>query len=104
MCDVDGESATETARRELREEAGYACDEVTTLVDVQPAPGFTDHLCRVLLGVGLTAVGRHADGIEEQHMTVERVPLDDAVAMIAAGEITDAKTVAGLLCARARLA
>lgn len=103
MCDVEGEAAEDTARRELREEAGYTCDEVSALVDVHPAPGFTDHLCRVLLGVGLTAVDRDADGIEEQHMTVERIPLGDAVAMVAAGVITDAKTVAGLLTARARL-
>ena len=52
MCDVEGETAEETARRELREEAGCTCGEVTPLVDVHPAPGFTDHLCRVVLGVG----------------------------------------------------
>lgn len=103
MCDVDGEVPEQTARRELIEEAGYVCDEVSFLVDVHPAPGFTTHRCTVMLGVGLTPVEREADGIEEQHMTVERVGLDDAIAMIESGEITDGKTVAGLLTARARL-
>jgi 8-oxo-dGDP phosphatase len=103
MCDVDGEEPEQTARRELVEEAGYTCGEVTFLVDVHPAPGFTTHRCTVMLGVGLTPVERRADGIEEQHMTVERIALDDAVAMIESGEITDGKTVAGLLIARSRL-
>jgi 8-oxo-dGTP pyrophosphatase MutT (NUDIX family) len=104
MCDVDDEDVETTARRELVEEAGYTCDEVSHLVDVHPAPGFTTHCCTVLLGIGLTAVPRRADGIEEQHMTIERVTLDDALAMVDSGEITDGKTVAGLLTARARLA
>lgn len=103
MCDVDGEAPEQTARRELVEEAGYECGEVRFLVDVHPAPGFTDHRCTVMLGVGLTPVERAADGIEEQHMVVERLPLDDAIAMIESGEITDGKTVSGLLSARARL-
>ena len=36
-------------------------------------------------------------------MTIERLALDDAVARIATGAITDGKTVVGLLLARAQL-
>ena len=36
-------------------------------------------------------------------MTVERMPLDDAVDLVTSGAITDGKTVAGLLTAQARL-
>ena len=35
-------------------------------------------------------------------MTVERIPLDDALAMVDDGEITDAKTIIGLTLARRR--
>lgn len=103
MRDVDGESVEDTALRELAEEAGYTCAEVSLLAEVHPAPGFTTHRCTVLLGVGLTPVERRADGIEERHMTVERVPLETAVAMIDSGEISDGKTIVGLLAARSRL-
>jgi ADP-ribose pyrophosphatase len=103
MRDVDGESVEQTARRELIEEAGYTCAEISHLAEVHPAPGFTTHRCTVMLGIGLTAVERRADGIEEQHMTVERIPLETAVAMVDSGEITDGKTIVGLLAARSRL-
>jgi hypothetical protein len=36
-------------------------------------------------------------------MSIERVPLDDVPALIASGEIIDAKTIIGLLMARDRL-
>ena len=41
--------------------------------------------------------------LEEEHMTIERIRLDDVPALIAAGELVDAKTVIGLLLARERL-
>ena len=103
MCDVDGEAVEETAQRELREEAGFLARVIRPLAAFHPAPGFTTHRTHVVLGVGLDPVERAADGIEEQHMTVERIALDEAVACIHAGEITDGKTVVGLLLARAQL-
>jgi 8-oxo-dGTP pyrophosphatase MutT (NUDIX family) len=103
MCDVDGEPAEETAQRELAEEAGYRARVIRPLTTYHPAAGFTDHHTTILLGVGLDQVGRSAHGIEEQHMTIERIPLDAAVALIDAGEITDGKTIVGVLMARDRL-
>jgi len=41
-------------------------------------------------------------GVEEQHMEIVRVPLADAARLVAAGEVTDAKTVVGLLLAAGR--
>lgn len=103
MCDVAGEAPEETAQRELREEAGYLARVLKPLVTFHPAPGFTTHRTTVVLGVGLDAVDRAADGIEEQHMTIERISLDDAVARVRAGEITDGKSVVGLLLAHEQL-
>ena len=51
----------------------------------------------VYLATGLTEVPDDRQGVEEQHMVVARVPLDDALAMVDDGRITDAKTVIGLL-------
>src|ERR1700723_2583784 len=47
---------------------------------------------------------RDAQGVGEQHLTVERVAFDEVDELIASGEIVDAKTIAGLLVARAHLA
>ena len=49
------------------------------------------------LATGLAPVPDDRQGVEEAHMVVDRVPLDQALAMIDDGRITDAKTVIGLL-------
>lgn len=103
MRDVEGEPVDETARRELEEEAGLVAERLEPLGAIHPAPGFTTHRTDLVLATGLTATSRRADGIEESVMTVERLSLDEAVARVAAGEITDAKTAVGLLLARDRL-
>ena len=103
MCDVDGEPVEETAQRELGEEAGYRARVVGPLAHYHPAPGFSDHRTTILLGIGLDEVERSTHGAEEDHMTVERIPLDDAVAMVEGGEITDGKTALGVLLALRRL-
>lgn len=103
ICDVEGEAAETTAQRELGEEAGYQARVVWPLTTYHPAAGFTDHRTTILLGVGLDEVGRAAHGIEEDHMTIERMRFDDALAMVERGEITDGKTALGILLAHRRL-
>lgn len=103
MRDVEGEPVEATAQRELEEEAGYRARVIRPLTTYHPAGGFTDHRTTILLGVGLDPVERRADGIEEHHMTIERVPLADAVARVERGEITDGKTALGLLLAQRQL-
>ena len=61
--------------------------------------GFCDELSHVFIGTGLTAVPRSAHGLEEEYMAVERHKLDDVPAMIASGELRDAKSIIGLLLA-----
>ena len=53
--------------------------------------------------IKLARLHGHRQGIEERHMELVEVALADTPAMIAAGEITDAKTVIGLSLALARL-
>ena len=74
------------------------------LVTLATAVGFTDEAISIFLARGLTWTTRRADGVEEESMTVEKIPLADVGGMIADGEITDAKTVAGLLLAQQKLA
>jgi len=102
--DVEGEDPEVTARRELAEEVGLRAGKLEKLAEFYNSLGFSDELSHVFLGTDLTAVPKDLQGVEEQHMTVERVRLGDVPDLIAARELVDAKTVIGLLLARDRLA
>ena len=103
MRDVPGEPAIETGRRELVEEAGLLAGELSHLVDILPSPGMTDSICSIFLATECTAIDQDRQGPEEEEMELLHLPLDDALAMIDRGEISDAKTVAGLLATDRRL-
>ena len=99
LLDMGDEPPHATAARELEEEAGLAAGQWRVLVDLISAPGFSDESVRVFLATGLTEVGRPEAHDEEADMTVKRVPLDDAVHMVLAGEIVNSLAVAGILAA-----
>jgi 8-oxo-dGTP pyrophosphatase MutT (NUDIX family) len=103
MRDVAGEPPEETARRELIEEAGYVAGNLELLTMYHPSAGMTDGTHHVYLATELTPTPRDLQGPEEAHMTVDSMPLDDALAMISSGEITASNTVIGLLLADRRL-
>lgn len=102
LRDVDGEPDELTAARELQEEAGLAADRLERLVGFHNSPGFCDEHVTIFLATGLRSVPDDRQGTEEELMTLERIPLAEAVAMVADGRITDAKTIIGLLLARDR--
>lgn len=97
--DVEGEPPEETARRELAEEVGLVPTELVPLAVFHNSVGFCDEESHVFLGLGLQATDRDLQGVEEEHMEEVRVRLADTPAMIASGEISDGKTVIGLLMA-----
>ena len=101
--DVAGEDLEVTANRELAEEVGLRAGKLEKLCEFYNSLGFSDELSHVYLGTELTPVPKGLQGIEEEHMTIERIRLDDVPALIAARELVDAKTVIGLLLARERL-
>jgi ADP-ribose pyrophosphatase len=97
--DVPGEPPEETAHRELIEEVGYRAGRLVKLAEFYNSPGFSDEHSHAFLGLDLTAVTASAQGIEEEHMTIERVAIDAVPGMIASGELIDAKTIIGLTLA-----
>lgn len=103
MRDVDGEQPDETARRELMEETGYVARTLHELHQFYPSPGMTDAVLHVYLATELTLAERRTHGPEENHMDVMIVPLEEAVSMVLAGEIRDAKATIGLLLAERHL-
>ncbi|MEO7557083.1 MAG: NUDIX hydrolase [Acidimicrobiales bacterium] len=102
-CDVHGEAPEVTAQRELEEEVGLHAGSVEELARFHNSPGFCDELLVVFLATDLTSVPMRRDGAEEAAMTIERIALADVPALIASGELRDAKTIVGLLLARQRL-
>lgn len=99
LRDVDGEPPAVTAIRELEEEVGLTTEAVLPLTRFYNSAGFSDELTHVFLATDLAPVAAARDGVEEEFMTIERVPLDLVPAMISSGQIEDAKTTIGLLAA-----
>ncbi|NYH40292.1 ADP-ribose pyrophosphatase [Micromonospora jinlongensis] len=106
LMDVSGEELPAAALRELAEEADLTAGQVDVLVDLHSSPGFTNEVVRVFLARDLAEVPadeRHERRDEEADLQIVRIDLDEAVAMVGAGDITNASAVAGLLAAaRAR--
>ncbi len=97
--DVGDEPLELTARRELAEEAGLAAERLELLATIHNSPGFADEQGWLYLATGLSEVSFDRQGVEEHHMEVVTVPLADVPGLIARREVTDAKTVVGLLLA-----
>lgn len=100
--DVDGEPPEITARRELAEEIGAEAGSMEQLCSFHNSPGYSDEFSHLFLATDLVFSEPDLHGPEETHMTVERVPLAAVTAMITRGDITDAKSIIGLLLALAR--
>ena len=97
--DVADEPPRACARRELAEEIGMQASSLVEVASFFNSAGFCDELSHVFVATSLSPVARQAHGLEEEYMTVERHRLDDVPAMIASGELRDAKSIIGLLLA-----
>jgi ADP-ribose pyrophosphatase len=90
-----GEEPIECARRELVEETGFRARVVEPLVAFYTSPGFTDELIHIFVGTDLEESVAAPD--EEEEIELVRMPLEAALRRVMREEISDAKTVAGLL-------
>ena len=97
--DVEGESALETARRELAEEIGREADRWEEIECYHPSSGYSNELVHVFAATGLRRADAEADASER--IEVVRWPLADLDAALAA--TNDAKTIIGLMWLRATL-
>lgn len=89
------EGLLEGAQRELREETGYEAAHWRSLFRFSMSNSVTDETGVIYLATGLTAGESSPEGSED--ITVRWAPLDEAIAMIDRGEITDVMSVSGLL-------
>ena len=93
-----GEVILDTATRELREETGYSAADWRHLGVMHPCVGYSDERIEIFLARG---VRREAEQNLDsgEFIDVLSLPLEDVLAAIKCGEITDAKTITGLFWA-----
>lgn len=96
-----GEEPLECARRELAEETGYLASEFHFLGETIPVPGYSDERVYIFLAKGLISSQQHLD--QDEVLEVHSVPFEQALGMVQAGQIQDAKTIVGLTLARMAL-
>jgi ADP-ribose pyrophosphatase len=94
--DQAGEAVEAAAARELSEETGHDAARLIYLGRIHSSPGFSNEVTHLLAAEGLQQA-REAHTDADEFVDLVHVPLVDALAMIQRGEITDAKTIAGLL-------
>ncbi len=89
-----GESPETCAERELQEETGYRPRRLERLGGFYMAPGYCTEYQHVFLASDLTASRLEGD---EEAIDLEPTPLEEALRLVTAGDIEDAKTVGALL-------
>ncbi len=92
-----GEGPEEAAQRELAEETGFRAHRLRRLGGFFVSPGYCTEYIHIFLAQGLHPAGGTPETEEATHPLW--LPLEEAVAKAAAGELDDAKTVIGLLWA-----
>lgn len=90
-----GHTPEETAARELEEELGYRASNLRKLSEINVAPGYCEERVFIYLATGLVESAQNLDDDEE--IEVVRLRLDEALSLVEAGEIDDAKSVVALL-------
>jgi len=93
--DREGEDGEECARRELAEETGYVAEKIEKLTTIATTVGFSNEYIQLFAATGLTPGQKHPD--DDEFINTVKVPLTEALAMIADGRIFDAKTVISVL-------
>ena len=101
--DITDEPVEITAHRELEEEVGMRAGSMVRIAEFYNSPGFCDEHTFLFLATELTPCATSFQGHEEQHMTIERVPLDTVPELIASGQLLDGKSIIGLCLAREHL-
>ncbi|MET9736174.1 NUDIX hydrolase [Streptomyces sp. NPDC006458] len=99
LLDVPGENPLHAAQRELYEEAHVKAETWRVLTDVYTTPGGCDEAIRIFLARDLSEADgeRFAAEHEEIDLELARVPLDELVRGVLAGELHNNCLVVGVL-------
>jgi ADP-ribose pyrophosphatase len=91
----------ECAAREIREETGMEAATLKHIGSFYLAPGYSTEYMGVFLALDLQYNPLEAD--DDEFLSVEKVPVREAILSAERGEIPDAKSLAALLMARPHL-
>lgn len=95
----DGEEPyEECAAREVREETGMEAGTLQRVGDFYLAPGYSSEFMAVFLATDLKE--NPLPGDDDEFLQLEKVPLREADAMFAGGQVPDAKSLAAWLLAK----
>ncbi len=97
----EGESPEACAARELREETGYAAGKLEKVGEFFLAPGYSTEKMSVFIARELYVAPLQADA--DEFLDLVRLPVEEALRAAENGKIPDAKSLAALYLARARL-
>lgn len=92
-----GEAPEVCAARELKEETGLQAGKLTHLVSIHSTPGFSNEVLHLYAATDLSEGESCADA--DEFISTERYSVERLVNMILKGEITDAKSIIGILMA-----
>lgn len=92
-----GEDPLVCARRELKEETGLEAEKLEHLISIHSTPGFSNEVLHMYLATGLKEGEACAD--EDEFISSEKIPVKILVDMVLKKEITDAKSIIGILLA-----
>lgn len=98
----DGDEPFEDcAAREIREETGMQAGKLIHVGSFYLAPGYSTEYMGVFLATDLKHNPLEAD--DDEFLSVEKLPIKEALRMAEKGEMPDAKSLAALLMARSYL-
>lgn len=90
-----GSDLLQSAKRELEEETGLRAKHWRALLTLHLSNSITDEEATVFIATDLYAGKQQLEASED--IALRKLPVEEAIAMALAGEITDALSVAGLL-------
>ena len=94
----EGENPKDCGMRELEEETGLKARNFVSLGSILPSPGYAAEVIYIYLATDLYDGKRHLD--DGEFLDVEKYHIDNLTDMIMNNEISDAKTIAGILKTR----